>query len=167
MYQNLIFLTKKNIYFYFLNPKIVSFSDLFSIIKKGNGVPKRPIRNLVEMAAAEGNFMDKELDLLKSNAKEHGISESHLSDIRKHPSNVKFEIPKNSNEKFRQLHDLVNIMSIANEVHYKVAELCALVAVVFKYLRQHLRELIDMIRVNIRNGQSVQEIRKRVSMIIG
>jgi hypothetical protein len=145
----------------------VSFSDLFSVIKKGNGVPKTRVRNLVEMAAAEGNFMDKEPDLLKSNAKEHGITEFHLSDIRKHPSNVKFEIPKNSDEKFRQLYGLVNIMSIASEVHYKVAELCALVALVFKYPRQHLRELIDMIRVNIRNGQSVQEIRKRVSMIIG
>jgi hypothetical protein len=126
MYQNLIFLTKKNIYIYFLKPNIVSFSDLFSVIKKGNGVPKRRMRNLVEMAAVKGNFMDEEPDLLKCNANEHGISEFHLSDIRKHPSNIKFEISKNSDEKFRQLYDLVNIMSIDHRVRFKVDELCSL-----------------------------------------
>lgn len=117
MYQNLIFLTKKNSYICFLNLKIVSFSHLFSIIKKGNGLPKRRVRKLVEMAAAEGNFVDK---------KPHRISESHLSDLRKHPSNIKFEISKYRDEKFRQLYDLVNIMSIDHRVHFKVAELCSL-----------------------------------------
>ncbi len=103
----------------------MSCSDLFSVIKKGNGVTKKRVRNIVEMAAAERNFMDKEYDLLKPNANEHGISESHLSDIRKHPSNIKFEISKNSDEKFRHLYDLVNIMIIDHRVHFKGAELCS------------------------------------------
>jgi uncharacterized tellurite resistance protein B-like protein len=145
----------------------MNFSDLLSSIKKGNGASKSHMKNLIEMAAADGNFMDEEFDLLKSIAKEHGISESHLNDIRKKPGDIKFEVPKNSDEKFRQLYDLVNMMSIDNEVHFKEAELCTLFAVNFGYPRQHVKELIDIIRANIKNGQSVQETRKRVSMIIG
>lgn len=145
----------------------MNFSDLLSSIKNGNGASKSHMKNLIEMAAADGNFMDEEFDLLKSIAKEHGISESHLNDIRKKPGDIKFEVPKNSDEKFRQLYDLVNMMSIDNEVHFKEAELCTLFAVNFGYPRQHVKELIDIIRANIKNGQSVQETRKRVSMIIG
>jgi len=145
----------------------MNFSDLLSSMQKGKGVTKSHMKNLIEMAAADGNFMDVEYDLLKSIAKDHGISESHLNEIRKNPGNIKFEVPKDNDEKFRQLYDLVNMMSIDNEVHPKEAELCSLFAINFGYPRNQVKELLEIIRANIKNGQGVQETKKRVSMIIG
>ncbi len=145
----------------------MNFSDLLSAIKNGKGVSKSHIKNLIEMAAAGGNFLDEAFDLLKSIAKEHGISESHRIDIRKHPRNIKFEIPKNGAEKFQQLFDLGNMMSIDNKVHSKEAERCTSFAINFGYLLTHVNESIDIIRATIKNGQSVQETKKWISMIIG
>jgi uncharacterized tellurite resistance protein B-like protein len=144
----------------------MNFSDLLSSIQQGKGVTKSHMKNLIEMAAADGHFMDVEFDLLKTIAKDHGISESHLNEIKKNPGNIKFEVPKDKDEKFRQLFDLVNMMSIDNEVHPKEAELCTLFAINFGYPRQHVKELLDIIRANIKNGQSLQETKKRVSLLI-
>ncbi len=144
----------------------MKFSDLLSIVQKNSGTKKSHMKNLIEMAAADGNFMDIEYELLKSIAKDHGISESRLKEIRENPEQVKFEVPKDKNEKFRQLYDLVQMMSIDNDVHPKEMEVCSLFAAHFGYPGQHIKELIEIIRANIKNGQNVEETHKRVSLLI-
>jgi uncharacterized tellurite resistance protein B-like protein len=145
----------------------MNFSDFLTSLKKDKGATKSHMKNLIEMAAADGNFSDVEFSLLKDIAKDHGISESHLKTIKQDPSAVQFEMPKDENEKFKQLFDLVHMMSIDNEVHPNEVELCTLFAIKFGYERKHVKELLDLIRANIKNGSTVDETRKRASMIIG
>ncbi len=145
----------------------MSFSDILNLFNQGKGTAKSHMKNLIEMAAVDGNFEAIEFDLLKTIAKRNGISESQLKDIRNNPTGIKFEIPTDSKEKFNQLFDLVHMMSVDNAIHDEEAKLCVLFAIKFGYPRMNVKELIDTVRSNIQHGQTTEETRKRVQMLIG
>ena len=144
----------------------MNFPEILSLFRQGKGTAKSHMKNLIEMAAVDGNFDDVEYDLLKSIAKRNGISESQLKEIRKNPSGIHFEVPTNKKEKFHQFYDLVNMMVADKAVHNDEQRLCSLFAVKFGYARPHIDGLIDTIRANIKNGQDHNETMKRVDMML-
>ncbi len=145
----------------------MNFSDILSLFNQGKGTARSHMKNLIEMAAIDGNFDDIEYDLLKTIAKRNGISDTQLKEIRKNPEGIKFEIPTNSNVKFHQLYDLVHMMSIDNAIHDEEAKLSVLFAIKFGYPRINVKELVDTIRLNIEHGQNHEETMKRVALLIG
>jgi uncharacterized tellurite resistance protein B-like protein len=124
------------------------------------------MKNLIEMAAADGNFQDIEYDLLKKIAKRNGISENQLTEIKSNPSAIAFEVPVDEKEKFHQLYDLVHMMSVDNQVHSEEQKLCQLFAIRFGYKRATVSDLIDTVRLNITNGINHDEAMKRVKMML-
>ncbi|HBK89877.1 MAG: hypothetical protein U0289_09000 [Cyclobacteriaceae bacterium] len=144
----------------------MKFSDILSMFQQGKGTARSHMKNLIEMAAADGNFQDLEYDLLKTIAKRNGISESQLKDIRQNHAGIQFELPTDPKEKFHQLYDLVHMMSIDNDVHPEEQKLCSLFAVKFGYPRNNINEILSTIRANIKNGQGHDETMKRVAMML-
>jgi uncharacterized tellurite resistance protein B-like protein len=124
------------------------------------------MKNLIEMAAIDGNFDDVEYDLLKIIAKRNGIGEAQLKEIRKNPEGIQFEVPTDKKEKFHQLYDLVHMMVADNAIHLDEQRLCSLFAVKFGYPRANIEPLIVAIRANITNGQSHDETMKRVDLLL-
>jgi uncharacterized tellurite resistance protein B-like protein len=124
------------------------------------------MKNLIEMAAADGHFQDVEYDLLKKIGKRNGVSEKQLQEIRSNPTAVAFEVPKDNKEKFHQIYDLVHMMSIDEQIHSEERKLCNLIAIKFGYKRGIVDDLIDSIRSNIKNGISHDEALKRLEMLI-
>ncbi|MBX7125814.1 MAG: hypothetical protein K1X47_08985 [Cyclobacteriaceae bacterium] len=124
------------------------------------------MKNLIEMAAADGQFENVEYDLLKTIAKRNGISENQIREIREKPHVVEFKVPEDKKEKFYQLYDLVHMMSIDEQVHPEESKLCNLFAVRFGYSRERIPELIESIRNNIRNGQSHEQALKRLDWML-
>lgn len=124
------------------------------------------MKNLIEMAAADGNFDLIENDLLKKIAKRNNISESHLKEIHANPEKVKFELPTNKFERFQQFYDLVHMMSIDNTVHEEEMKLCNLFAVKFGYPRDKSTEVIKSIQSNIKNAQTHEETFKRIEWML-
>jgi uncharacterized tellurite resistance protein B-like protein len=144
----------------------MKFSEILSLFKQGKGTAKSHMKNLIEMAAVDGNFEQIEYDLLKAIAKRNGISENQLNEIRNNPHDIVFEVPTDSRQKFHQLYDLVHMMSMDNEVHNEESKLCYLFAIKFGYTPTPAKELIDAIRNNILNNQGHDETMKRVSLLI-
>jgi len=144
----------------------MNFTDVLSLFRQGKATARSHIKNLIEMAAVDGNFEDVEFDLLKQIASRNGISESQLKTIKANPGGVKFEVPAEKKEKFHQLYDLVHMMSIDNAVHADELKLCNLFAVKFGYKREVVNELIDSVRNNIKNGQSHDQTLKRVDWML-
>jgi uncharacterized tellurite resistance protein B-like protein len=144
----------------------MKFIDLLNVFKQGSGTVRSHMKNLIEMAAADGHFHETEKELLKSIAKRNNISEAQLDEIQKNPGTIQFEIPKDDKEKFHQLYDLVHMMSIDNQVHSEEQNLCNLFAIKFGYKREMTRELIEAIRQNIKNGIAHDEAMKRVKMML-
>ena len=145
----------------------MNFSDILNMFNQGKGTARSHMKNLIEMAAVDGNFEDIEYELLKTIAKRNGIPESQLKEIRKNPEGIKFEIPTDKKEKFHQLYDLVHMMSVDNAIHDEEAKLSVLFAIKFGYPRMNVKELVDTIRLNIQHGQSHDETMKRVTLLIG
>jgi uncharacterized tellurite resistance protein B-like protein len=144
----------------------MNFSDILSLFKQGKGTARSHMKNLIEMAAIDGNFDLVEHDLLSKIAKRNNITESHLKDIHKNPDKVKFEVPADKVEKFQQFYDLVHMMSIDNTVHDEEMKLCNLFAVKFGYPRDRSAEVIKSIQSNIANSQTHEETFKRVEWML-
>lgn len=144
----------------------MNFPEILNLFRQGKGTSKSHMKNLIEMAAVDGNFDDVEYDLLKSIAKRNGISESQLKEIRKNPSGIQFEVPTDKKEKFHQFYDLVNMMVVDNTVHMDEQKLCSLFGVKFGYARPYINDLILAIHANIKNGQDYHETMKRVDMML-
>ena len=124
------------------------------------------MRNLIEMAAADGQFQDSEKQLLKKIASRYGISDGQLASIQSNPGKVEFEVPKDARQKFHQLYDLVNMMGIDNHIHENEVGLADLLAIKFGYKREIAHELVQVIRENIKNGSNVDETMKRAQLMI-
>jgi uncharacterized tellurite resistance protein B-like protein len=144
----------------------MKFADILAMFNQGKATAKSHMKNLIEMAAADGNFDDTEYDLLKSIAKRNGISEGQLKKIQDNPGTVKFEIPNDGLQKFHQFYDLVHMMSVDNAIHDEEVKLCNLFAVKFGYKRERVRELIETIKSNISNGLSHDESHKRAEWML-
>lgn len=143
----------------------MKFTDLLGGFRHG-GVAQSHIKNLIEMAAADGQFHDSEKELLKQIARKNGISDSQLTEIQKHPEKVQFEVPKDGLQKFKQLYDLVTMMGVDNHIHADEQDLANLFAIKFGYKREIARELVDVIRQNIKNGSTAEEAMKRAQLMI-
>lgn len=144
----------------------MNFSDILNLFRQGKGTARSHMKNLIEMAAVDGNFDHIEHDLLRKIAKRNSISESRLKEIQNDPDAVEFQVPGDKREKFNQFYDLVHMMSVDNSVHDEEMKLCNLFAVKFGYPRERSNEMIRSIQSNIQNAQSHDETYKRVEWML-
>lgn len=145
----------------------MNFSDVLNMFRQGKGTARSHMKNLIEMAAADGNFAEVEYGLLKSIAKRNNISESQLKHIKENPGSVHLEVPTDKAEKFHQLYDLVHMMTIDTSIHDEERKLSNLFAIKFGYPKNRVDEIVEVIHQNIKNKQTPQETMKRVEMMIG
>ena len=144
----------------------MKFTDLLGSFKGQNGGASH-IKNLIEMAAADGHLHESEKELLRKIARANGISEGQLADIQKNPTKVQFEVPRDPRQKFHQLFDVVQMMGADNHVHPHESELAKLFAIKFGYRQEVAGELVDVISQNIKNGSTADEAMKRAQLMIG
>jgi len=127
----------------------MSFKDIIGLFKLGKATAKSHMRNLIEIAAADGNLAIEEQRLLEYAAQRNNISTLQLKDIQADASKVRFEVPGNEEEKFFQLYDLVQMMTVDKNIHGEELRLCEIFAIKFGYRKEIVREMIELIRENI------------------
>ncbi len=140
--------------------------DILSLFKQGKASAHSHMKNLIEIAAADGHFHEDEYALLKVIANKYGVSESQLSKIKQNPEGVEFEVPEDKEEKFSQLFDLVHMMIADKLVDREELRLCHLYANRFGYPEQQVPELVDSIRQNIENGNNREDTAARLSWML-
>lgn len=116
---------------------------LIALFKHRDASSKSHIKNLIEIAEADGHFVQIEMELLKSIAKRNGITEKQVSEIRKNSEDIKLEIPTDSKVRFHQYYDLIHMMSIDNEIHPEEEKICSQLAIKFGYQRDNIHDLIN------------------------
>ena len=144
----------------------MNFSEILNLFRQGKTGAKSHMKNLIEMAAVDGNFDDVEYDLLRLIAKRNGISDSQLKAIKANPGAIKFEIPEDPKERFYQLYDLVHMMTVDNEIHPEETKLSNLFAIKFGYPKEKADSLIEAIQGNIENGQDHAETMIRLALML-
>jgi uncharacterized tellurite resistance protein B-like protein len=149
-----------------INQTFMNFSDILNMFRQGKGTARSHMKNLIEMAAVDGNFDPSEHDLLRKIAKRNNITESQLKAIHDNPSDVHFEVPDNKFERFIQFYDLVHMMTIDQTIHDEEMKLCNLFAVKFGYSRNRSADIIRSIQSNITNNQTQDETFKRMEWML-
>jgi len=140
----------------------MSINDIIELFKMGKASAKSHMRNLIEIASADGNLAGEEQRLLEYVAIRNNISREQLKEIQANASNVRFKIPINKRDKFYQLYELVHMMSVDKSIHAEELRLCEIFALQFGYRREIVREMIELIRTNIEKWIGPEETMKMV-----
>jgi len=127
----------------------MTFKDIIGLFKIGKATARSHMRNLIEIAAADGTLGNEERRLLEYAAERNSISKAQLKEIQADVSKVRFEVPGSEQDKFFQLYDLVHMMSVDKTVHSEELRLCEVFAIKFGYRKEVVREMIALIQENI------------------
>ena len=144
----------------------MNFKDILSLFKQGKATAKSHLRNLIEIAAADGGFGGEEQRLLEYLALKNNISRKELANLQADTSKIPFEIPKSQQEMFTQFYDLVHMMYVDKNIHSEELKLCELFAIKFGYRKEAIREMIETIRGNIEDWIGPEETMEIVSRSI-
>ncbi len=109
----------------------MGIQDIIDLFKLGKASAKSHMRNLIEIAAADGNLANEEQRLLEYAALRNNISREQLKEIQANTSNVRFKVPGNKRDKFFQLYELVHMMSVDKDIHAEELRLCEIFALQF------------------------------------
>jgi uncharacterized tellurite resistance protein B-like protein len=140
----------------------MNFTDIIARFKQGKTTAKSHMRNLIEIAVADGGFGIEELRLLEYAAQRNNISKEQLKKIQANTSNIRFDVPRDEEDKFCQLYDLVHMMSVDENIHHEELRLCEIFAIKFGYRKEVVREMIELIRQNIKKWVGVKETMETV-----
>jgi uncharacterized tellurite resistance protein B-like protein len=107
------------------------------------------IKNLVALAASDGEIDNNELNLIFKIGARVGLSRDELLRIIQRPSSIDFKAPDYFRERIEQLYDMVLIMMIDGEIHENEVALCKLTAMRLGFRHQiidkMIMEVIEMI----------------------
>lgn len=140
----------------------MNFKEILALFKLGKASAKSHMRNLIEIAGADGTLATEEQRLLEYAAQRNNISVSELKAIQQNTSQIQFEVPRGKEEKFFQLYDLVHMMSVDKNIHPEELRLCEIFAIRFGFRKEVVREMIEMIRLNIEKWSGPKETMKQV-----
>ena len=144
----------------------MNFKDIIDLFKQGKATAKSHMRNLIEIAVADGGFGIEEQRLLEYAALRNNISKEQLKNIQADASTVRFEAPHGEEDKFFQLYDLVHMMSVDENIHNEELRLCEIFAIKFGYRKEVVREMIELIRQNIKKWIGAKETQQTVLQTI-
>ena len=141
-------------------------SEFLSLFKQGKVSAHSHMKNLLEMAMADGQYEPSEDELLNTLAAKNGISKKKLEEIRGTQDQIEFVVPEDDGVKFQQLYDLVHMMVVDDDVDQEEFRLSILFAKKFGYPAEKAEEIVESLASNISLGNSWQETRKRMEWIL-
>jgi uncharacterized tellurite resistance protein B-like protein len=104
---------------------------------------KNHIVNLIDVAFADGNMDEAELELIKANALKNGMTEEEFQDIFSNPKREKIYVPSDEKSRVEHLAEMVKIMIVDREIEEKEVIVCKKVAIQLNLAPQIVDELID------------------------
>ena len=144
----------------------MNLQEFINLFREGKVSAKSHMKNLLEMAMADGHLEKSEEQYLSKLSRKYGISKKQLDEINENKENIEFIVPEKEDEVFIQLFELTNMMVIDENIDSEELRLCVLFAKKFGYKVENCEELVDSIASNIRNGHNLEETQRRVSWLI-
>lgn len=91
------------------------------------------LKNLVMLAAADGNFTDSELAVLLAVASRENITPEEFDKVIDNPESVTIDLPTDEDTKLDYLRDMVALMMIDGELDEQEMAMCKLYAMTLGY----------------------------------
>ena len=140
----------------------MNVADIIGQFKSGKASARSHMRNLIEIAAADGNLGFEEQRLLEHAALRNNITPAQLKEIQDNPSGPRFVVPASNRDKFYQLYDLVHMMSVDKNVHSEEMRLCEIFALKFGYRKEAVHDMITIIEQHIEQWSGAREAMEAV-----
>ncbi len=144
----------------------MKLADFIKMFKEGKKYTRSHMKNLIEMALIDGSYDEAEKELINELAKKHGVSLKSLSSISEEADAIELEVPEDEEEKFHQLYDLAQMMSIDDDIHRDEEKLCRVMAYKFGYPKEKIDELIASIVSNIKQGNDYKDTMSRMEWLL-
>lgn len=91
------------------------------------------LKNLVMLAAADGNFTDSELAVLLAVASRENITPEEFDKVIDNPESVTIDLPTDKDTKLDYLRDMVALMMIDGELDEQEMAMCKVYAMTLGY----------------------------------
>lgn len=142
----------------------MSVLDFLFNSKKKKG--KEHLRNLMNMAMADGVLDDSEYEFLKNIALKYDIDVTEVDKLKIEISKQTDYTFEKSLNKFEQIFDLVKMMMADNHIDKREMQMCKVFAKKIGFASQNVDEIVDSVIQNISIGNSIDETRKRLAYLI-
>jgi uncharacterized tellurite resistance protein B-like protein len=116
------------------------------------------IKNLLEMAIADGNLDNEEFELVTFIASKFNMTIEEVEAIRQKPGDISFTPPSSFKAKALQLYDLVQIMLADREIHEKELKLCHQLATKLRLDTGLVDIMIEVLSENVSGRNADQKI---------
>ncbi|MGK7395422.1 MAG: hypothetical protein ACNS62_12675 [Candidatus Cyclobacteriaceae bacterium M3_2C_046] len=127
---------------------------------------KSHLKNLLEVALADGNLDKNEVLLLHSLGKRFNISPEEIDQIKNNPQTINFHPPKSNKERFNQIYDLVCMMMIDGQINRHELDICKLFALKLGFMPLIVDDFVRIITDNVSRGISVGDAYLEVSKLL-
>ena len=128
-------------------------SSLEHLSRKG----KSYIKQLLQVAMADGKLDSAELNNLMQTAKKFDFTEEEIMAISNNMDSVKVTHPSGTKETFQLIFDLVWMMMVDGNVYKREMQICENLAMQMGFAPETIGDLARFIRMNIANGVSAEE----------
>ena len=140
---------------------------MFKIFEsKEKKIIKSHVRHLVRLAKSDGIFHSDELRFIKKVGKKNGLTEKGIDGIIQNPTSVDIVLPKDNDDKFFQIFDLVNLMLKDGEVNDAEMEFCMELANRLGFRKVIVGVLVAKIERGIKEGLTRKQIRKEADAFV-
>tara|TARA_B100000809_G_scaffold53089_1_gene48483 strand:+ start:935 stop:1363 length:429 start_codon:yes stop_codon:yes gene_type:complete len=140
---------------------------MFKIFEsKEKKIIKSHVRHLVRLAKSDGIFHSDELRFIKKVGKKNGLTDKEIDGIIQNPTSVDIVLPKDNDDKFFQIFDLVNLMLKDGEVNDAEMEFCMELANRLGFRKVIVGVLVAKIERGIKEGLTRKQIRKEADAFV-
>jgi len=141
-------------------------SKLVNLFGTGKTVSRTHIRNLLEMARADGRIDDTENELLLAIAERYEISPAVINRLEENNYEVSLDLPEDHKEKFQQFFELVQMMMADNFMHEDELNLCYFFALRYGYKKDKIEELVKESVKTIHDGGDFESAWWRIRRLV-
>jgi hypothetical protein len=136
-------------------------NSLEHISRKG----KSYIKQLLQVAMADGHLDAHELNNLMRVAKRLDITDEEVLEIKNNMDKVAFNPPKGTKETFRLIFDLVWMMMVDGNIVGNEVRLCENLAMQMGFAPETVGDLAGFIRQNMAKGIPAEETYQRLEQM--
>ena len=139
--------------------------SLFNVFnQKEKDKRKSHIKNLLEVAVADGILDDVELEIVMEVASKFDLTKAEVLEIKDEPSKIKFNPPSSEKAKIELLYDVVQVMIADKEIHENEVKLCKDLAVKLNLAPVVVDEIIKMVTDSISSASDKHNIEKLLDL---
>jgi uncharacterized tellurite resistance protein B-like protein len=127
---------------------------------KKSKLQRSHLKNLINLAKADGVITDSEKEYIYKVGEKHGLKSSELDSMIMETSPVEVKIPSNDSERFDQIFDLVQMMLADGSIDDSEMDFCIVMAEKLGFRKAIVGILVRKISIGLSTGLDKDAIKK-------